>query len=151
MIARSYCDETLPKPIGQTVDIGLVVLFPPELGFDKTDHHVFPHKIVFFHLVGGRCFSFGRWSVVGGLWSVMRMVGGRWFLWSVRSVVGQRFSRWSVFYVFDGRWSVVFRQWSVVGVLSSIWSVVGGTRSVVGGQWSVVGGWSVGGGFVLRL
>ena len=62
-----------------------------------------------------------------------------------------------------GRWSVVFkvgaiggrlafqsvvgcfvRQWSVVGVPSSIWSVVSGTRSVVCG-------WSVSGGFVLRL
>ena len=70
------------------------MLYPPELGFDKTDHRVFPHKICVF--------SFGRWSVffiwsvvyhsVGGrsLWSVMRMVGSRWFLWSVRSVVGGR-------------------------------------------------------------
>ena len=185
------------------LDIGSVVLCPPELGFDKTNHRIFPHKIgVFFfiwsvvgvfHLVGGRCFSFGRWSVVG----VFHLVGGRcfsfgrwpvFFIWSVASVchlVGGRLCIWSVvdgFYIRCDQWSVsisvggrcfmflmvggrFFRQWSVVCVLSSIWSVVDGTRSVVngtrsvvdgtrsvvGGQWSVVGGWSVGGGFVLRL
>ena len=53
------------------------------------------------------------------------MVGGRLFL-----------GKWSVV---GGRWSVVLGRWSVVG---------GRCHS---GQWSVVGGWSVGGGFVLRL
>ena len=43
---------------------------------------------------------------------------------------------------------VLISIWSVVG---GRWSVVGGRWSVVGGRWSVVGGWSVGGGFVLRL
>ena len=106
------------------------MLYPPELGFDKTDHCVFPHKIGVFSF--GRCFSFGRWfiilSVVGyayGRWSVSVSVGGRCFM----------------FLMVGGR--LFFRQWSVVGVLSSIWSVVGGTRSVVGGRWLV-------GGFVLK-
>ena len=48
-----------------------------------------------------------------------------------------------------GRWSVIFQvsgQWSVVG---GAWSVVGGRCHC--GRWSVLGGWSVGGGFVLRL
>ena len=90
------------------------MLYPPELGFDKTDYRVFPHRI--------GVFSFGRWSVffvwsvvgvfhlVGGLsfcrWSVMRMVGGRWFLWSVRSVVGGRSAFQSVVGCFfdNGRW-----------------------------------------------
>ena len=39
----------------------------------------------------------------------------------------------------------------MVGYFLGKWSVVGGAWSVVGGRWSVVGGWSVGGGFVLRL
>ena len=59
----------------------------------------------------------GRWSVVGGQWSLWSVVGGRW------SVV-----------VVSGQWSVVGGRWSVVG---GRWSVVGGRWSVVGGRWSV--------------
>ena len=85
----------------------------------------------------------GRWSVVGGLttmiwsvvgfftaigrWSVVFQIGGRWFLWSV---VGYFLGKWSVV---PGRWSVVPGRWSVVGV----------TVVVVGGLWSVAGRWAV--------
>ena len=114
------------------LDIGSVVLYPPESGFNKTDHHVFPHKI--------GVFSFGRWfiilSVVGG-WRPV--VGYAYGLWSVVFMVGAIGGRCFMFLMVGGR--LFFRQWSVVGVLSSIWSVVGGTRSVVGGLWSVAGRW----------
>ena len=104
---------------------------------------------MFFHLVGGRCFSFGQWSVFF-IWSVVyHSVGGRLCVWSVVGGFYGWCDRWSVsisvggrcfMFLMVGGW-LFFQQWSVVGVLSSIWSVVGGTRSVVGGRWSVAGQW----------
>ena len=119
------------------LDIGSVVLYPPELGFDKTDHRVFPHKIgVFFiwsvvgvfHLVSGRYLSLvgGRWSEACGrlcVWSVVGGFYGRCDRWSVSVSVGG----WCFMFLMvgsfidNGRWSV----------LSSVWSVVGGLWAMV--------------------
>ena len=107
------------------------MLYPPELGFDKTDHRVFPHKICVF--------SFGRWSVFF-IWSVAyHSVGGRWFLWSVRSVVCGRSAFQSVVGVlcFDGR---LFFS-TMVGGRCSIQYLVGGRWHKVGGLWPVAGRW----------
>ena len=70
----------------------------------------------------------GRWSVVvlvGGRFFSQSLVGGRWFLWSV---VGYFLGKWSVV---GGAWLVVPGRWSVVGV------------TVVGGLWSLAGQWAV--------
>ena len=129
-------------------DIALVVLYPPELGFDKTDHCVFPQKAVFFiwsmadvfHLVGGRRpvvgYAYGRWSVV----FMVGAIGGRCRS-AFQSVVGVLCFLWSVVGCFS----------TMVGGRCSIQYLVGGSWHKVGGRWSVVGGWSVGGGFVPRL
>ena len=74
--------------------------------------------------------------LVGGLWSVFHLVGGRWFLWSVRAVVG---GRCFAFLLVGGRF--LFSR------------MVGGrclSQYMVGGRWLMVGGRSVVGGFVLR-
>ena len=91
----------------------------------------------------------GRWlnnhDLVGGRWSVVVLVGGRFFH-SHWSVVGGFSDRWSVvplvcgrlFFQVSGRWSMVPGRWSMV---PGRWSVVGVT--VVGGLWSVAGRWAV--------
>ena len=89
--------------------------------------------------------------MVGGRWSAVVLVGGRFFTaigrWSVVFQIGGRWFLWSVVGYFLGKWSVVGDAWSVVGV-----TVVGGRWSVVGGQWSVVSGlWSMAGRWAMVL